>query len=978
MLIHRTRHRGQSGVTLVEILVALVVSGLVGTALVAAFATALRGTDTTQLRLERSNQTQRIGAAWTKDVKDVAPDGVNAGTRCPDPNADPSATTPVDEVDLIHFTRYTSPSATGQQVTASWVVVGRGDDMRLVRRECGAGALTEKVMATRLGTGSQVGTDVVHGPDSSNPKEFCPSSTVNGASVWESCTIIVDGWLDYSLTIRRRVPDLDGVTLNALPPDRPLNVTVSPRNGYLAVSWQVVTTSPGQPPITAYEIFVYGAPAGAPVKTLSVDGQSTAGDVDGLSNFVDYWVRVRAVNSVGFGEFSDTIGPVQPVPTPPESPLNVVAIPTGVDGQIHVTWDEPSNNGGSTITDWTVIAEDTSTLERVTYGFGATPSVSLGAGARSADVSGLTNGRTYRVIVRAHNGVTSTDNPTGMGDESAPSADVIPFGLPPAGTGVESQGGDAKAFVRWTPVADGNGRPVVGYRVLTYRGTGATAPVDTTGQTTTVAGAGCATTCQIEVPVANDSEYYRFAVLTQTEAAPGDIRESVPSDLSTGGQLNAAGQTAPKNPPYVRPSTAPATPTAPSVVSVGAGSTSGTKKITVNVTVGASSTNGGEPVEIAQLQYRSRPTSASSWSGYPFQNVNPDQSGADLAGQTLTYVLDNMPTGRIMEFKARVANKADWANTVARWSADSALTPLTVLGTPGAPTSVSLVRPDGSFGKTLTLSWLPPSDLGGESVTYGYSCTATGETARTSTNATSPVTFSDLRDGKMWTCAVTATNSVGTSSSQSSPAAMPYGECTVTASEALDIRQKKKDERIRGDIVATRVEGSSNEIWGFLRFDLTTNCPQSPGGSSRMPTTAYVHDSVLNLYRWDAGGSHPVSNKTAYLTVFPEVFGGKTMTASNISWNNTPSHATVISAQIATFNMLPPKSAWTQIGAASKTRELYNNGAGSGSGSYWWGLIPARDGVQNNAPADWCSQRGGNCAGKAPNLLVTFFSQGSV
>lgn len=954
--------RSQSGVTLLEILVGLVISVLVSTALISGFLGMIKGGDVASERLTRSAQTQRIGAAFTKDVQNVAADGVNAGTRCPDPSGTPVA----DEVDLIHFTRSASSTLSGQSVTASWVAVGKGDDLKLVRRECGDGATVEKVMAEHIATGTEVGTDVVHGPDVSNPTEFCPARPVGSVSVRDTCTIIVAGTLDYSLTVTRRVPDRDVTSLNALPPAAPQNVTVSPRNGYLAIAWEVVVPPVGQPPITAYEVFYYSDPSAAALGVESTDGQSTATDVAGLTNYTNYWVRVRAVNSAGLGEFSELIGPVQPAPTPPEAPQLVAANPTGADGEVDVTWDVPLNDGGSDLTGWTVIAEDMSTSDRVTVGLGATPPTALGAAARQVTVTGLTNGRSYRIIVRAHNGVTSSTNPTGIGDESEPVEGVIPFGLPPAGTGVESQGADAKALVRWTPVADGNGRPVVGYRVLTYRGVGASSPVDATGVVATVAEANCAATCKVDVPLSNDGEYYRFGVVTRTEASPGDIVEGAVSDLSTGTQIDGSARTAPKNPPYVRPSTAPGVPSIPTLVGNTAGTSSGTRKLTLQSTM---SSNGGEPLEKARLQYRSRPTSGSTWTAWSTATV----TGTDMAGSTMSFELDDLARGRVYEFTAAAANRADWASADDRWSAWSAVFSTTVVGSPSQATSVQLVRPSGSFGKQLVLSWAAPTDSGGASPTYSYQCTATGETSRSGSNATSPVSFSDLRDGKAWTCSVTAANSEGSSPPASSPAAIPFGECNVFATDSLDIRQSDSGNRYRKDVVATRVSGSSNEIWGFLRFNLIAGCPQS-GTNSRIPVGAYIYDSQLNLYRTNGGGSdHVVATKTAYLSVFPETFGGKTMTASNISWDNTPSHGTVKGAQIATFNLFPTKEAWFQIGAATKTRELFTD---SGQSSYWWALLPERDGVQNNKAADFCGIRGA-CTNRVPYLHVTFYSQGA-
>jgi len=976
--MRKQAQRPQGGFSLVEILVTISIVALLGGTLLAAFVVILRGSAGVEDRLGRANAAQRVGAAWTKDAQSVDVDGVNSGRRCDDPSGTPDP----DEVDLVHFTFNSSDSAPGSERTASWVVVGRGEAMDLVRRECGAGTTVEVVLAKNIGDGDQLATEVVHGPDASSPSDFCPTSNVGTAAapvlVSDSCTIVVEGSLNYSLTVTRRVSDISGLHSAMLVPAPPEQVTVASRNGYLSVAWYPVVLLPGQPAVSSYQVFVYDSVSGEAIQTVTVDGYSTTAVIPNLTNYTDYWVRVRAANSVGYGEFSSTVGPTEPRPTPPEAPTIVNAYPTSNDGEVFVSWTPPGNDGGEPITGWTVIAEDPA-LQRTTFGVDAQPSSPIPAGVNSFTLTGLTNGTTYRILVRAHNTVTSAVNPTGAGDESQPSEPVVPFGLPPAGTGVESQGSDAAALVRWTPAPDGNGREIVGYRILTYRSVDATEEttnlVDPNGQEFSLASLGCTTTCMTQVPLSNDGAYYRFAVITQTEVAPGELAESEPSALSTGSQLDSSGLTMPKQPPFVRPSTSPQTPGAPSVVDIGAGSSSG-RRVRVTATLGA---GGGEPVERVQIISRSR--SSASGSSFGSWSVVATANGTYANGQVVPLDVDNLASGRVHEFAVRVANRADWASGTYRNSPDSAAASLTLIGSPGAPTAVSLVRPTNSFGRILQLSWGAPTDSGGGTVSYSYSCTATGETAVTGTSSVAgTVTMSALRDGKTWSCTVTATNSAGSATS-SSGTALPYGECTLTPTENLHIRQSDSGTQFRNEELAIRSRNNNsngNEIWVMMQFNLTaTTCAQAAG--QRIPVGAYIQDAQLNLYRMSKSG-HPTGNKTGYLSAFPRVFDSHTMdpTGSNaITWSNSPGHgaATGSSVLVSTFNIIPAQGQWFQIGAGAKVRELFTV---SGQHQYWWSLIPERNG-NSSQYADYCSTRS-TCAtnGRQPNMRITFYTQGPV
>jgi len=202
-----------------------------------------------------------------------------------------------------------------------------------------------------------------------------------------------------------------------------------------AITGYRVTASPG------------GATFACPVTTCLVSG---------LSNGTSYTFTVAAQNAVGWSPES-----------PPSSPVNLDTVPeapaapsvTGADGAVEARWDVPPSRGSAVVSYEVQISP---APDRP-----SDPSV-VRATTTSARFSGLTNGRSYTVRVRAYN---ASPEP---GPWSAWSQPVIPSGAPDAPQAFTASRVDTPAGrqieLTWRAPAN-NGSPLGAY-VLEISGAG--------------------------------------------------------------------------------------------------------------------------------------------------------------------------------------------------------------------------------------------------------------------------------------------------------------------------------------------------------------------------------------------------------------------------------------------------------------------------------------------------------------------------
>ena len=467
----------------------------------------------------------------------------------------------------------------------------------------------------------------------------------------------------------------------------------------------------------------------------------------------------------------------------PAAPTSVAA--TAADRSATVTWTAPGDTGGGPITGYT-IRSTPGDLTRT-----------VGPGATSGTVTGLTNGTTYTFTVVATNAI-------GTGPASAPSDPVVPPAPPSPPTGVTAVRGAASATVSWTAPPSNGGGAITGYTV-----TGSPGDV-----TRTVAGNQTTAT----VNGLTNGTSYTFTVVAANVI--GSSAASTPSNAVTPatvpgaptGVVAAAADTA----AYVTWTAAPANGEAltqyvvtaspgGATATVPGGRTSGTVTGLANATsytftVVATNAIGSSPTSatsnaVTPAPVPGAPNNVTAARGDRSATVGwtaPSSSGGSaLTGYTITSspggITRTVAADQTTAVLTGLTNGTSYTFTVvARNGAGAsppsepsfAVVPATV---PGAPANVTAVKGD----KSVVVSWLAPGSNGGSPIT-GYAVTSSpgGVTVTVGGDATT-TTVTGLTNGVAYTFTIVATNVIGegaaTRSGAVTPSTVPDAPTAVTA-----------------------------------------------------------------------------------------------------------------------------------------------------------------------------------------------------
>ncbi len=274
-------------------------------------------------------------------------------------------------------------------------------------------------------------------------------------------------------------------------------------------------------------------PAGGAWTALpdTVKSTSTTATITGLTNGTSYEVQVRAGNSAGDGPWSaSATGTPVSAASPPSAP-SAPTLEAG-DGRLTARWTAPSANGAA-IDDYDV---------RYRTGGGAWASLPDGVKSTSttAVITGLTNGRSYEVQVRAGN--SAGDGPWSASATGTPVSAASPPSAPSAPT---LEAGDGRLTARWT-APSANGAAIDDYDVRYRTGGGAWASlpdgVKSTSTTAVITGLTNGRSYEVQVRAGNsagDGPWSASATGTPASAASPPSVPSAPTLEAGDGRLTA-------------------------------------------------------------------------------------------------------------------------------------------------------------------------------------------------------------------------------------------------------------------------------------------------------------------------------------------------------------------------------------------------------------------------------------------------------
>lgn len=222
-------------------------------------------------------------------------------------------------------------------------------------------------------------------------------------------------------------------------PEPPINL-----QGIAASRQITVNFTPGSDngnAITDYQYSLFAFGNWGPFISLDPKVTSSPITITGLNNGTAYSVRLRAVNAIGVSDNSVVIGPLTPADIP-AAPTSLQA--TAGNAQVTIAFVAGAN-GGSAITNYEY------TLDGGTTWIALTPSRSISP----ISITGLTNGTTYNIQLRARNAIGT----------SLPSTQVTatPAAAPAAPTQLAATPGDRQITLTFVP-GQNNGSPITNYQ----------------------------------------------------------------------------------------------------------------------------------------------------------------------------------------------------------------------------------------------------------------------------------------------------------------------------------------------------------------------------------------------------------------------------------------------------------------------------------------------------------------------------------
>jgi titin len=312
-----------------------------------------------------------------------------------------------------------------------------------------------------------------------------------------------------------------GTTTGATAPSAPTNVVASaPTGGGAAASISFTPpSSNGGSPITSYT--VHASDLTAPQN----GGQQASGSgspivVPGLTEGDTYVFTVVATNGVGTSGSSAQSASFTPLGLP-GAPTDVQAVANQSwmpDGSASVSFTPSPTTGGSTVSSFSVTANDLSNPASPTNGSGCLAGPGISSNWDACLVTGLTDGDTYAFTVTANSVV-------GSSVASPASVPVTPAGAPGAPHDVSAMARDGAALVSFTAPTTSGGSPVTGYTVTAQNLTTPGAGGD--GATCSVDGAAPALQCTVDGLINGDQYVFTVTATNAVATSPASIASAL-------------------------------------------------------------------------------------------------------------------------------------------------------------------------------------------------------------------------------------------------------------------------------------------------------------------------------------------------------------------------------------------------------------------------------------------------------------------
>ncbi len=710
-------------------------------------------------------------------------------------------------------------------------------------------------------------------------------------------------------------------------PDAP---TLVSGNLSLSVSWTAPASNGSN--ITVYKVRYCGGETADCYNDDSTDWKekstsSTSTTIGSLVNGTSYRVKVRARNARGDSDWSSETEGTPGAPVAPSTPSL-----TEGNNQLTASWTAPSNRGDAITaygveycnsTDSTCTSEgdwsDDSPTEVVT----------------SHDITGLTNGTTYKVRVRAQN----SRGWSGWSSEATATPATTP-GTPDSPT-LEVKDGSLGAS--WTAPTDTGGSAITGYSVRYCDNS---------------------TLCD----AANEWTVRTVSSGSTTTYTIGSLTNGKTYEVQVAAR-NRKGLSAWSFSASASPAALPAKPTGLAVEAAH-------QSLKVSWTA---SVDNGTTVTGYEVEYRKQ-NSDNTW---PATWTSDDHSGTD------TYTtIDSLTNGS----KYQVRVQADSSNGKSGWTSAVSGTPKAVPDAPDAPTLTSGDR-------KIDLSWSPPNNNNGSAVTdydvryrkqNSNSTWPTSWTTLSHTGTATTASMTSLTNGSAYQVQVRAQNANGESPWSTASTATPAGKPAKPATPTVTASGGETGQELTVTWTAPSSNGSDITGYSVQYCDSSNDCTEESNWTEDSPsdipdplshaitgltngTTYKVQVRATNDVgdgAWSLSATGTPAGKPSAPENLEFVSGGGFLT---VSWTTASNGSTISGHQVRYCNTSDSNKDcyndyddWTTVSVSGTTTSKKISGLSNGD--YYDVEVRANS---NQGYSDWSSSSSGTPGAPAKPTIST-------